>query len=254
MKKAWKKEAGTGAAICRRISILLLSGLVLLLSGCGLFTANLEAEDWLSLSYASLEAMDNYEFSGSTVIELSGATVSKPITFQGKVNDHRKLSVQSTSEQSQYTHPSQILRLLKQYNGNGAEVSEQETDSETGASLIKVTMRENKEDAQLRWSEQLRNQLNESITDEPEQGTAQAAAWTNELEKSKRELEEMLKTLQVDSVIDVWIDVRSILPVKLHENTQFTYLRDGEQVDESRKTVVRIHSFDGRSGETVQQR
>jgi len=221
-------------------------------AGCGVINSKLEGHDWISLAYAGLESTDHYEFTGSTSIEVDGNSTIKPFTFQGKVTDHNQLTVQSSSEQSQYSHPSQMMRQLKLEAGQ-ATIVEKGVDTETNASTIKIKVDQQSESAKKRWEQQLKEQLQELKASLPTDSSEHAKQWQEELRRSEEQLDAMLGTLKVNSSIAVVIDTSRMLPLRLNEYTEFQYERDGKPMKELRRTVVHLHSFDGRASNTMQR-
>ncbi|MGI2292919.1 hypothetical protein [Paenibacillus sp. GXUN7292] len=233
------------------VSIVVIASSIAL-AGCNIMKPRLEAKDWISLAYAGLEATDHYEFTGSTSIEADGYSMMKPFTFQGKVTDHNQLTVQSSAEKSQYSHPSQILRQLKADNYE-ASIVEFGKDPETSASTVKIKLDELSENAKKRWEEQLKDQLKEIAVSLPDGSGSHTKEWEEELKRSEEQLAAMLGTLQVSSSTAVVIDTARMLPLKLNEYTQFQYERDGKLMKEVRRTVLHLHSFDGRASNAMQR-
>ena len=221
-------------------------------AGCGAMNSKLEGSDWISLAYAGLESTDHYEFTGSTSIEVEGNSILKPFTFQGKVTDHNQLTVQSSSEQSQYSHPTQMMRQLKLDAGK-ATIIEKGVDSKTNVSTIKIKVDQQSERAKKRWEQQLKEQLQELKAALPSDSPEHTKQWQEELSRSEEQLNAMLNTLQVSSSIAVVIDTARMLPLKLNEYTEFQYERDGKPMKELRRTIVHLHSFDGRASNTMQR-
>ncbi|MFD2116936.1 hypothetical protein ACFSTH_21190 [Paenibacillus yanchengensis] len=250
MQKIWAELLCNRRSIRRSVGLIAVICTVLISSGCSFMRDKLEAQDWVTLSYASLMAMDQYQFSGATAMEVEGKEVSKPLTFQGSVSDHHKLTIQSDQTHHNYTHPAEVMKMLRELPVEQMTVVQEQLDPETNRNTVKIRVTQHNEQSKQYWEQKLRSQMGELTIIQTSQ-TANQQKVTSALRESEQQLETMLQSLQVKQEIDIVIDVHSILPLRLYEHTTFEYERDGKAMSEVRKTTVRLHSFDGKASNDI---
>src|SRR5690606_21599436 len=98
----------------------LVSGLLLLamltLGGCAADADSRTPEEWLSLAYSGLAAMDQYHFTGSVSMGMDEAVMSRPQMFEGKVVAHEQLTIQSDEQTPISWNPVDVLSKLSEAN------------------------------------------------------------------------------------------------------------------------------------------
>lgn len=231
----------------RTAASLLLAGCVAA-AGCGNGTDRRNPDKWLSLSYAGLAAMDQYAFSGSMSISMAGGAALKPQTFEGKVVDHRQLTVQTSSDDPLHVNPLQILEQLNESNKSISIV-----DESSDPPVITLQIAQDGEQSKQRWAKRLKEQLEELLVNSPPDTAPYKQEWENEANRSRMQLEQMLATMSTETSYQLVIDKNRLLPLKLDEQTEFRYRLGGKESSESRHTAVRFQAFDGSSSIGVQQ-
>jgi len=218
------------------------------LGGCGASDGR-SPEQLLTLSYSGLAAMDQYVFTGSTSMGMEGGVTFKPRTFEGKVVNHKPLTVQAEEQSAYGWSPIQTLEMLSKHNRGVTAVR-----PERGAATETVTLRTAADETEAKrlWEERLSQEMDAIAASLP-QGSADAIdRWKSELDRSRKQLDAMLKTLKVDSQYEIVIDPDKLLPLKMDETTRFTYSRGGREVREIRQTSVRFGQFNGDAANPVQ--
>lgn len=231
-----------------RITLGTILTVTLTLSGCGSSDKQRTPEEWLSLSYSGLAAMDQYAFNGSMSIKVGGGIEFTPETFEGKVVDHQQLTVQTSSEDPLHWNPVQVLEALNHSNEK-VSLANDANDPET----VTLQIEEATEVSKQRWEQRLKQQLEQLATNAPSKDSPYRVEWLSELKRSRKQLEAMLASMQVVTDYELVIDEKRMLPLKMDEKTVFSYKQNGQQVSEARYTTVRFQSFDGASSDTVQQ-
>lgn len=227
--------------------LFMAAGCAGLLNGCANMDAGRQPEEWLSLSYAGLEATDQYEFVGVMSMENSTGMKAEPKVFEGKVVDHQQLTVQTNSQDPLHIHPVKALGMLK-----NTKKEVRLLEGESNASTVKLLVLE-QEDATLdRWKQRLYAQLDQIAANAPDQDAPYKAEWEQELSRSRQKLQSLLDTLNVQTSYEVVIDRKRLLPLVIDEKTRFHYQNNGQEVQESRSTTLRFQSFKGAVSSTVQ--
>ncbi|MFD0713683.1 hypothetical protein [Paenibacillus sp. GCM10027626] len=232
------------------IALLMLLGFALLCGGgCQPYAQGRSAEELLSLSISGLAGVDQYSFTGKTVIRNAAGVQTPPVIFQGKVEDHHNIKVQS-SEKTYIDHfASQPLALLKKIQAGKAKVEVVGAKSGQSTAVLRIEMDPSK--ARRIWQDQLTASMNEvekkldpakaERSLQPLQQSSKEAylkEWKAELDHSKKQLEKMLGSLQVESVYELTIDRKRLLPLKLDEQTLLHYEVDGNKLKEGRKAEM----------------
>ncbi|WP_337098734.1 hypothetical protein [Paenibacillus sp. YIM B09110] len=217
------------------------------LGGCGGLTVQREPEQWLSLSYSGLAAMDQYAFTGSMDMSLDGAMPVSPQTFQGKVTDHKQLTLQTNSGDQLRINPAQVLESLAQSDNLKIDVSDTSEPDK-----ITLHIAEEAASAKGKWEQRLRQQLEALIVNEPPDSAPYKKEWEQEAERSRKQLEAMLRSMSTKTSYELVIDENRLLPLRLDEHTEFQYEYGGKKASEARHTTIRFHAFDGASSAAVQ--
>ncbi|GKU78473.1 hypothetical protein [Paenibacillus sp. L3-i20] len=219
-----------------------------LLFGCTGSSKQRSPEEWLSLSYSGLAAMDQYAFTGSLSIGIGEGAMLKPQTFEGKIVNHHQLTLQSEGQDHMKWNPVNILKSLKESNEK-VEIIKEGTEKSLGADIIVLHVWEDAETAKLRWKKTLTEQLDQLTGNNIIAGSATSNSYKTVIEQSRNELNNMLNSLMVDSQYDLIIDKKKLIPLKMDERTAFSYFKNGQQANESRHTMIRFQSFDGSATE-----
>ncbi|NIK75750.1 hypothetical protein FHS15_000850 [Paenibacillus castaneae] len=227
-------------------AILLLAGTLVALTGCGAASKR-SPEDWLSMSYSALAATDQYEFTGSMSIKTADGMEYKPEIFEGKVVDHEQLTVQTSNDEALQWNPVDVLEAL---NKNHAEVILRNDTKDPKTVVLHIT--EDHAVSKARWEQRLRQQLDQLESSAPLEESAYKTEWVKEMSRSKKQLNNMLASLEAATEYDLVIDRIKLLPIKMEEKTKFNYTHRGHPVSESRYTSVRFQSYDGSPSVTFQ--
>lgn len=218
------------------------------LYGCGSVLNRRSPEEWLSLSYSGLAAMDQYVFTGSMSIKTADGMEFKPQTFEGKVVDHQQLTLQTSSEDPLHWNPVQVLEAL---NNTKKEISLMNDTNDPETVMLHIV--EDEAVSKKRWEQRLRERLDQLAAKAPLEDSPYKKEWVNELARSRKQLDAMLASLKAVSEYELVIDRNRLLPIKMDEKTVFSYTHTGKPYSEERYTTVRFQSFDSASSDTVQQ-
>ncbi|MCR2804890.1 hypothetical protein [Paenibacillus soyae] len=220
---------------------------LILIAGCAEASPKYSPEEWLSLSYAGLAAMDQYSFAGSMRLGMDEGVLLKPRMFEGKVVNHHQLTIQSNQQDPLYWNPVQVLEALNESHETVELLPPQEPGAYS-AEVVTIRVKEKEEESKKRWGSALSEELEHVANDPALAGSERNAVKRKELlERADAELRDMLSTLQVETEYDIVIDKRQMLPLKMEERTTFTYERDKRTRKENRHTTVRFEAFDGTS-------
>ncbi|MFF2887927.1 hypothetical protein [Paenibacillus sp. NPDC057967] len=226
-------------------ALLLAAGL----TGCSVSDRNRTPEEWLSLSYAGLAAMDQYAFSGSMSMGLEEGVMFKPQMFEGKVVNHHQLTIQSDKQDPLYWNPVEVLDSLKRSH-ESVEIAENGVRDASGADTLVLRAVEKRDAAKNRWTGVLKQEL-EQVTGEVIIESGSTSAKRKEVaEQAERELDAMLRSLEVRTEYEIVVDKQRMLPLKMEEKTTFNYERDGRKRRENRHTSVRFQAFDSTAART----
>ncbi|SFD61624.1 hypothetical protein SAMN05216378_0666 [Paenibacillus catalpae] len=217
---------------------VLIAALPLTLAACS--NASRPPEEWLNLSIAGLAGTDQYAFSGQTTIYTAEGFANAPRTFQGHIEEHTKLHAQNEDGEELSWSPIELLEKLKK-----ADKKVSFNEAASTADLVALHVELNDKDANKLWKDQLQEEMNALESKAPLQEGAYKDAWMKEFNQSRKQMDNMLKSLQVKSQYDVLIDRGSLVPLKLAEHTIFHYSLSGKDKQEKRDTNVSFNSFDG---------
>lgn len=228
-------------------SILILT-CILTMPGCSQVGKKRSPEEWLSLSYSGLAAMDQYAFTGSMSIKTEDGLEFKPEVFEGKVVDHQQLTLQTNSEETLHWNPIQVLETLNNANEE-VRLANGTYDPET----VTLIITEHSNITKQRWEQRLRQQLDQLGANMPSEGSPYRQEWKEELVRSRKQLDGMLASMQAVTEYELVIDRDRMLPLKMEEKTSFSYKYDEKPISEARHTTVRFQSFNGALSDTIQQ-
>lgn len=236
----------------KRLGACLLALMLLQSAGCAADADGRTPEEWLSLTYSGLAAMDQYHFTGSIRMGLDEGIKFKPQMFEGKVVGHQQLTIQSDEQNPVSWNPVDVLEKLNESNAGVKVIHEGVTETESGpAKTLTLQVVEKPEVTRQRWDGLLRQQFKDVAGGNIEAANV-SADWKSIVLQSQKELEEMLSKLQATSRYEIVIDKQRMLPLKMEELTSFAYQRKGIPVKESRHTSVRFQRFEGSASESVQ--
>ncbi|MBH5316788.1 hypothetical protein I6N90_03050 [Paenibacillus sp. GSMTC-2017] len=228
----------------RILSVLVFILIMQSLMGCMGTSRNRSPKEWLSLSYSGLAAMDQYAFTGSMSMGMGEGMMFKPQTFEGKIVNHHQLTLQSEQQDPLYRNPVDVLRSLNESH-KAIEIIKDGTEESTAAGIIVLRIWDDRNVVKKNWSKKLNEQLDQLAGNHLIAETVGGKEQKIVLEQSKIELNNMLDSLEVDSQYEIIIDKKKLIPLKLEEQTLFSYMRNGNPTKEYRHTNVRFQSFDG---------
>lgn len=217
---------------------VLLAALALSLTGCS--ASGRQPEEWLNMSIAGLAGKDQYAFSGQTTIISAEGWAYAPRTFQGHIEEHTKLHAQNDDGEDLAWSPIEILNKVKNADKNVSFI-----DAATTADQVALHIELHDQDANKLWKDQLQEEMNALAAKEPLEEGAYKQAWLKEFNASRKQMDKMLKTLQVKAQYDVLIDRNSLVPTKLDEHSVFHYSLSGQDKQEKRDTSVTFTPFNG---------
>ncbi|MHA7963672.1 hypothetical protein ACX93W_05945 [Paenibacillus sp. CAU 1782] len=202
-------------------------------------------QEWLSLSYSGLAALDEFSFAGSLTMGMNEGVMYKPQTFEGKVVDHRQLTLQAQGQHTLYGNPADVLDRLNRSNDGVAIDSSGQGDGEFPAEdIVWLKVKEKPNETTERWRQHLRAGMADlKGTDLTAASRDTASLKEQTLQQANEELEGMLATLTATSVYDIGIHRIKLLPLKIVENTEFVYKRNGVPMEETRYTSIRFQHF-----------
>jgi hypothetical protein len=215
-----------------------------IIMGCAGAAPKRTPEEWLSMSYSGLAAMDQYSFAGSMQIGMDEGVMFRPQMFEGKVVNHHQLTIQSDHQDPLYWNPVEVLKALND-SYETVEIVQPAEGKATGTETITIRAKEKENASKKRWSNVLRQGM-EQLTGGVIQGNSSKDAKRKEiLEQATLQLDDMLSTLNVETEYDITIDKKRMLPLKMEERTSFAYTRNNRSIKENRQTSVRFEAFDG---------
>ncbi|WP_435163615.1 hypothetical protein [Paenibacillus glycanilyticus] len=223
----------------------LLAAFVLALTGCS--TSSRPPEEWLNMSIAGLAGKDQYAFSGQTTIYSAEGWAYAPRTFQGHIEEHTKLHAQGDDGEDLEWSPIEVLNKVK-----NAHKKVDFVDAATTANQVALHIELNDQDANKLWKEQLQDEMNALAAKEPLEEGQYKQAWLKEFNESRKQMDKMLKSLQVKAQYTVLIDRNSLVPTKLEEHSVLHYSLSGQDKQEKRDTSVTFSPFNGTGTGTVQ--
>lgn len=228
---------------------------LLLMAGCAAPSDHKSPEELLSLSVAGLSGIDHYTFSGSTGIAMADGGMPEPMSFQGVVVDHHRIRMNAGGGRGAGTKVSMAaqhpLKLLENIQAQAGTVALMASESGNRTAVLQVEL--DQAAACRHWADRLRNEFNavvnagnsnvRKISARSSDNNASAALereWSKEVDRSRRKLDGMLRTLKVQSTYIVIIDRVKMLPIRLQEQTMLQYESAGEPFQESRKSDIKL--------------
>ncbi|MDF2837724.1 MAG: hypothetical protein K0Q63_3364, partial [Paenibacillus sp.] len=161
MRRSLNRSGG-----CKRLfgGLLALAAFAII-GGCAADADSRQPEEWLSMAYSGLAAMDQYHFTGSVSMGLDEAVMSRPQMFEGKVVDHKQLTIQSDQSDAQTPinwNPVDVLSKLSEANAGVTIIDEGITETESGQSqTLTIQVVEDPGITTKRWEGMLRQQFQE---------------------------------------------------------------------------------------------
>jgi DNA-binding LytR/AlgR family response regulator len=225
-------------------------------AGCAADADHRSPEEWLSMAYSGLAAMDQYHFTGAISMGMNEELMFKPQMFEGKVTRHKQLTIQSDEQDPVSWNPVDVLGKLNDANAGVTIIHEGVTETESGAiKTLTIRVEEKSDVTTARWDSLLRQQFDDiaGVSGADTLITLNVSEKRDTiLAQSKKELEEMLSRLHATSRYDIVIDKQRLLPIKMEELTSFEYECGGTPIKESRHTSVRFEKFEGSAEDSVQ--
>ncbi|MBW7474203.1 hypothetical protein K0T92_05560 [Paenibacillus oenotherae] len=223
-----------------------------IIAGCGAPSDDKTAEELLSLSIAGLSGIDHYTFSGVTGIAIADGSMPKPTTFEGTVEEHHRIQMKRGREPG--TAPmGSPYELLEQIQAGASSVVVVPSKSGSRTAVLRVEM--DRTAALREWRERLRSDFDKVIHGtgtgmsaegkaarmmQANKGAVLEREWQREINRSRRKLEEMLRTLDVQTAYTLVIDRKRMVPLRLQEQTVLHYEAGGEGHQESRETDITL--------------
>lgn len=217
-----------------------------ILMGCAGAAPNRTPEEWLSLSYSGLAAMDQYSFAGSMQIGMDEGVMFRPQMFEGKVVNHHQLTIQTDHQDPLYWNPVEVLKTLTDSYEN-VEIVQQATGQANANDTITIRAKEQESASKKRWESALRQGMEQLSVGIVHENGSKDPKREEILEQATFQLDQMLDTLNVETEFDITIDKKRMLPLKMEERTSFAYTRNNHSIKENRQTSVRFEAFDGAS-------
>jgi hypothetical protein len=211
------------------------------------------ANELLSLSVSGLSGVDRYAFSGMTGIATADAGVVTPISFQGLVEDHDRVRIQTDGDRSSIG-VIEPLDLLKQVQESAKKTKI--INSESGVRTAMLLIEADDTVTRKYWRENIRSEFERLQRKAPEPSSGRIKArhhgasltafrkeWTEELKHSGRQLDQMLSTLRVHTTYKLLIDKTRMLPLRLQEHTVLHYRVGVAQMKESRNSDISFRTL-----------
>lgn len=243
---------------------------LLLLTSCSFYKPERSAEELLALAVSGLSGVDRYTFDGETTLLLANGRSARTAKFEGEIRNHRNLSVHVQGSQDVQTGQwMQIdrkgpdrwiardgmkeaeegadwnaVQTLERLVGAPKNVAYLPRRPENRAWIVKADLEA--AHATRDWKRRLEREF-ESAVQAARTSIAKLPVsrnddfrreWNAEIAGARKELERMMKGLNVQSTYIVAIDRRRMLPLEITELTTLQYERDGQTCRESRTTNV----------------
>ncbi|HUC93380.1 MAG TPA: hypothetical protein VMS09_15390 [Paenibacillus sp.] len=233
----------------------------LLCGGCADPHRARSPEETLAIAAAGLSGIDRYDFRVRTGLGYGQAQPRMTEEYEGKVIGHSKRTVRRTARGNEgagnakgsgLRDPADRLSTVRKL----AETVEYADPAEDGPNLtLRIRLRpdsaaeaeaaslraEFERSAEAAGSETIRNAAGGAKADQ----TLRRAV-REEIAASRHRLEAMLRSLEVDDVVELSVDGSRMLPVRMKETVVMRYEADGRQRTEKRVTSVTFAGFDGK--------
>lgn len=233
--------------------------LALLCGGCGDPHRARSPEETLAIAAAGLAGVDKYDFNVRTGL---GYRQAKPYfieEYEGRVIGHAKPTIRRASkggesalsaDRQQLGSPAERLAAVQKL----AQSVEYADSAEKGPNLsLSILLRPDAaaqaEAAFLRAAfersaEAVSPETIGSGNGKADQRLRQAVR--EEIADSRRKLEAMLRTLEVEDRVYLTVDRSRMLPVRMEETVVMRYVSEGKKRVEKRVSTVTIGGFDGK--------
>ncbi|MCF2942194.1 hypothetical protein [Paenibacillus tarimensis] len=235
------------------------------LAGCTGDKPNRTAEETFELVTAGLMATDKYRFE----VNIGTATGDSPIrnhaAYEGEVQGHTKLLVKQTGEGRSHPeamtshkpadaviyHPTERMRELERL-GKSVSYGRTAEGGRTWLLDLRLSDKAAKEDTAVRLRQDFERVAKLSSQDIMGKEAKEAAAYKKRLDKeiaeSRRELEQIIKTLEVETEIHLTVDRQTLRPMQLEEKSIMHYVINGRQQQETRVAAVSFTGYDSSPG------
>ncbi|UVI27862.1 hypothetical protein [Paenibacillus spongiae] len=231
-----------------RKAALLIIG-VAALSGCQSTVRDKSPQEMLSLTVAGLAAVDRYTFTGTTSIYGADMGAAQPITFQGSVEDHKRIQVKSNKDNEDIQITRQPFNLLKHIEATAATTELVAANSGERTAVLRIVpdkaasrrtwiKKQNEAFERLVKDDELADGAGRKLSLKAGNRMSYEQERADEISRSRKQLAEMLNTLNVDTTYQLIIDRKRLLPLKLHEHTVLQYKADGKNQREERKSEL----------------
>ncbi|MFC4100965.1 hypothetical protein [Paenibacillus xanthanilyticus] len=215
------------------------------LQGCGEQPlVEKEPKELLQLSVSGLSGVDAYRFTGQSGVK-TGGRVTDIVRFGGEVKHHDQIRLEAASvKQAQHYTVRDPMAYLSQVQveTRRTEVKQESSNARTTVLL----MRGDPELARKRWVHTLKAAFEDAVNSGVRRlqrtngGGVLPPKTEAEVRVSRKQMDEMLRSLAVDTTYRLVIDRKKLLPGKLTEDTVLHYTREGKAYSESRQLTLEI--------------
>ncbi|MFC6331287.1 hypothetical protein ACFP56_01515 [Paenibacillus septentrionalis] len=213
-----------------------------IIAACSIVTGNRTAEQWLELLQAGVVAEDNFRFSGTVVMGFEDGLALTPFAFNGEIEEHKQIALHAEQSSSLVHNPVNEIEFIAQHYKE-AEITHNGLDEAHASNIVVLQVQVDEKAATERWKELLKQELSnvglEALTSAKEQNKHLALV-QQEIDRSQRELEEMLNKLNVEMQVELTIDPSRIVPLQMNENITMKYVKDGMDIHEFRKSNIKF--------------
>ncbi|PZD93817.1 hypothetical protein DNH61_20125 [Paenibacillus sambharensis] len=235
------------------------------LTGCAGDTPNRTAEETFELATAGLMATDRYRFEVNIGTATGGSAIRDYAAYEGEVQGHTKLLVKQTGEKRMHPvaaanhkaadagiyHPAERMRELERLE-KSVSYGRTVEGERTWLLDLRLSDKAAKADTAARLQRDLDRVAKSSTQNVSKQQGKEGAAYREKLDKeiadSYRELEQIIKTLEVETEIHMTVDRQTLRPVQLEERSVMHYVMNGRQQQETRVAAVRFSGYDSSPG------
>ncbi|MCQ6560379.1 hypothetical protein [Paenibacillus mendelii] len=232
-----------------RMKTAFFIALLVVMPGCQTTIHDKTPQEMLSLTVAGLAAVDRYTFTGTTAIYGADASSAKPITFQGSVEDHNRVQVQSsemTATANIVHHPYSLLKQIEDTANTTEEIAALSSDR---TAVLRIEA--DQAAARRKWITEMNEAFERSVKDDKTAADGHRRLTVNESSRSdyeqerateisrlRKQLGEMLHSLEVQTSYRLVVDRKRLLPLKLQEHTVLQYKVEGQSQREERKAEL----------------
>lgn len=214
----------------------------IILPGCGdQPLVEREPKELLRLSVSGLSGVDAYRFSGQSGVK-TGERVTDVVRFGGKVEHHDQVRLEEASlNQAEHLTVRDPMAYLKQVQREAKRTAIKQEESNARTTVLVIDA--DPALARKRWVHALSAAFENAIHAArpiPGHANALSAKTKTEIRTSRAQLDEMLRSLSVDTTYRLMIDRKKLLPNSLTETTVLHYARGGRPYSETRQLTLEM--------------